>query len=153
MKINKRLLYKLINLYPAFIGGGIKVKVSEDVKTIEAKIKLRFWNRNLVGTQYGGTMFSMCDAPFFLLMMENLGPEYIVWDRSASITFKKPGRGDVYARFFMPDDVYDGIKSELEKTDKTTRDVIVDITDRDGSIIATVTKNVYIRKKKRTETA
>lgn len=148
MKIPKKMLFKLISLYPAFLGGGIKVRVSSDVKTVETKIKLRFWNRNYVGTQYGGTMFSMCDAPFFLLMVENLGPEYIVWDRSAAITFKKPGKGDVYARFHMPEEFYEGIKKELGTADKTTRDVSVDITDKDGNVIATVTKNVYIRRKK-----
>lgn len=101
MKLPKKMLFKLINIYPAFLGGGIRINVVDDVKTIDAKIKLRFWNRNYVGTQYGGTMFSMCDAPFFLLMVENLGPDYIVWDKSANITFKKPGKGDVFARFHL----------------------------------------------------
>ena len=147
MKLPKKMLFKLINIYPAFLGGGININVADDVKTIDAKIKLRFWNRNYVGTQYGGTMFSMCDAPFFLLMVENLGPDYIVWDKSANITFKKPGKGDVFARFHLTDDFYNGIREELKSTEKTTRDVNVDIKDKEGNTIATITKNVYIRRK------
>jgi hypothetical protein len=147
MKLTKRMILKLINLYPAFLGGGIKIRVADDLKSIDAGIKLRFWNRNYVGTQYGGTMFSMCDAPFFLLMVENLGPEYIVWDKSAAIEFKKPGKGDVFARFFISEDIYEGIREELKNTEKTTRDLSVDINDKDGNVIATVTKNVYIRRK------
>ncbi len=147
MRLPKKLIFKLINIYPAFLGGGITLNVADDAKSIKAKIRLRFWNRNYVGTQYGGTMFSMCDAPFFLLMVENLGPEYIVWDRSASITFKKPGRGDVFARFFIPEEIYEGIRKELKSAEKTNRDLSVDINDKDGNVIATVTKSVYIRRK------
>lgn len=148
MVIPKKLLFTLISLYPPFLGAGIRVKVSGDVKTVTTRIKLRFWNKNYVGTQYGGTMFSMCDAPFFLLMVENLGPDYIVWDRSASIVFRKPGKGDVFAKFCIPDEAYEGIREDLKTADSINRDFSVDITDREGNVIATVSKTVYIRKKR-----
>ena len=147
MLIPKKIIFKLISLYPAFLGAGIKVKVSADVKTVTAGIKLRFWNRNYVGTQYGGTMCSMCDAPFFLLLVENLGPDYIVWDRSASIYFKKPGKGDVFARFFIPEETYSSIQRDLETAPSINRDFSADITDWAGEVIATVTKTVYLKKK------
>lgn len=147
MKIPKKIIFRLISLYPAFFGAGIKIRVSDDVKTVRAEMKLHFWNKNLVGTQYGGSMFSMCDAPFFLLMVENLGPGYIVWDRSASIIFKKPGKGTVYATFFIPDEEYAGIRRELETANSVNRDFSVDILNREGEVIAIVTKTVYIKKK------
>jgi len=87
--IPKKILFRILQFYPPFLGAGIKVKVSKDVKTVDVSMKLTFWNRNYVGTHFGGSLYAMCDPFFFFLLMENLGMKYIVWDKGASISFKK----------------------------------------------------------------
>ncbi len=143
----KNILFKLVNLYPPFLGAGIRVKVSKDIKTIDVTLKLSFFNRNYVGTQYGGSMYSMCDPFYMILLMENLGKEYIVWDQSAAITFKKPGKTNLRATFHIPESQYKDIKSQLEVKEKLYPVFTVDILDNDDNIVATVDKTIYIKKK------
>ena len=89
-----------INLWPPFLGAGVRVtRVAGDYREIDVTLKLGLLNRNYFGTQFGGSMFAMTDPFFALMMLRNLGPEYVVWDRAGAIRYLKPGRGDVYARF------------------------------------------------------
>jgi len=145
--MKKNLFFKLFNYYPPFFGAGIKVNVSKDIKTVDVKMKLKFWNRNYVGTHYGGSLYSMCDPFFMFLLLENLGNDYIVWDKKASISFKAPGKGVVSARFHLADEVYSDIRSRLEKEEKIYPEFSVDILDGGNNVVATVTKIIYIKKK------
>ena len=61
--ILQRLMIRAINVWPPFFGAGIRVKWSPDNKAVDVEMKLRFWNRNYVGTHYGGSLYSMAD-PF-----------------------------------------------------------------------------------------
>src|SRR6476661_4249183 len=93
-------LIKAISLYPPYLGAGIHVTaVNAEVTRIEVAMPLRASNRNFVGTQFGGSMYSMCDPWFMFILLHNLGPEFIVWDKAATIRFLKPGRGTVRAVF------------------------------------------------------
>jgi hypothetical protein len=84
-------LRRLVNFWPPFLGAGIRVKhIAADMKSVDVEMKLRFWNANYVGTHFGGSLFAMTDAFYMLMLMANLGREYIVWDKAASIRYKKP---------------------------------------------------------------
>ena len=89
-----RKLRRGINLYPPYLGASVRVTyLSDDFRRVEVEMPLRFYNRNYFGTHFGGSLYSMCD-PFYVLMLANiLGPDYIVWDKAANIRFKKPGKG------------------------------------------------------------
>ena len=76
-------------------------------KAIDVEMKLRFWNKNYVGTHFGGSLYAMTDPFFMLMLLDNLGPEYLVWDKAATICFKKPGRGKVRAEFRLSDEQVD----------------------------------------------
>lgn len=143
----KKILFRLFSLYPPFFGAGIRVKISNDVKTVDVSMKLTFWNRNYVGTHFGGSLYAMCDPFFFFLLMENLGMGYIVWDRSASIEFKKPGKGSVHARFYIPEERYEEIRKQAESGEAINPEFTIDVVDDLGVVIATVRKTIYIRKK------
>ena len=92
-----------INLWPPFVGAGIRVtRVSADSREIDVTLKLGLLNRNFFGTQFGGSLFAMTDPFFALMMLRNLGPEYVVWDKAGSIAYRRPGRGDVFAHFRLP---------------------------------------------------
>src|SRR5215468_3926802 len=91
---------RIFNWWPPFRGAGIRVReIAPDFRSATVELRMRLLNRNYVGTHFGGSLFSMTDPFFMILMMRNLGPEYIVWDKSACVRFLKPARGTVTASF------------------------------------------------------
>jgi len=146
-KFRKKLLFKIFSFYPPFFGAGIKVKISKDIKTVDVNMKLTIWNRNYVGTHFGGSLYAMCDPFFFFLLMENLGMDYIVWDKGASISFKKPGKGRVHARFFISEEKYEEIRKLAESGEAINPEFRIDVLDDEDNVIAAVEKILYIKKK------
>ena len=140
----------LINLWPPFLGAGIRVRrLSSDWTEIYVEMKLRWWNRNYVGTHYGGSLYSMADPFFMVMLIENLGKDYIVWDKSASIRFKKPGRGTVSASFRLLEPQIREIKQALNspEKEKIERVFTVEVKDESGSVVAQIEKLLHIRRK------
>ena len=138
----------LLNLWPPFVGAGIRVRrIGPDWKAIDVEMKLRWWNRNYVGTHYGGSLYSMADPFFMVMLIENLGKGDMVWDRAASIRFRKPGRGTVSASFRLSDEQIDEIRLALNSQEKIERLFKAEVKDHSGSIIAEVEKLVHIRRK------
>jgi acyl-coenzyme A thioesterase PaaI-like protein len=106
-------LRRWINLWPPFLGAGIRVKrIAPDMKAVDVEMKLRWWNANYVGTHFGGSLFAMTDAFYMLMLMTQLGRDYIVWDKAATIRYKKPGRGKVRAEFRLSDAQIEDIREE-----------------------------------------
>ena len=146
---NKAGVFKfLINIYPPFFFSGIKVvKVSKDFRYIKVKLKLRWYNRNYVGTQFGGNLFSMTDPFYMIMFIKNLGKDYIVWDKSSCIKFIKPGTTDVFAEFFLNEEMLNKAKKAVEEKGKHEPVFKVEIKDKKENLVALVEKKVYIRKK------
>jgi hypothetical protein len=109
-------------------------------------MKLRFWNANYVGTHFGGSLFAMTDPFYMLMLMANLGPEYIVWDKAATIRYKKPGKGIVRAEFRLSDGQIDDIRVKLKTLPKYEPVFSVEVKDRAGVVIAEIEKVIYVRK-------
>jgi hypothetical protein len=61
--------------------ASYRVRWAADKKSVNVEMKLRFWNRTYVGTHYGGSLNSMAYLFYMLMLMNNLGPAYILWDR------------------------------------------------------------------------
>ena len=140
--------FKLINLYPPMIGAGIRVtRVAPDFSWCDVEMKLRWWNRNVVGTQFGGALYMMCDPFFMAILMTRLGPDYIVWDKAAAIQFLRPGRGHVRAHFHIPAEEIARVKAIADAGGKTEPEYDVDVVDEAGAIIAHVHKVLYVRRK------
>jgi len=146
--IGKRIYYSMFSLYPPYLGAGVRVKIARDVKSVDVTLKQHFWNRNYVNTHFGGSIYSMCDPFFFFLLIENLGMDYIIWDKSASIKFVKPGRGTLQAHFEIPEAEYKKIRKELKPGEKFTPHFTVDVTDEQGDVVATVEKVIYVKRKR-----
>jgi hypothetical protein len=92
---NKRshALRRWINFWPPFLGAGIRVNyIAPDMKAVDVEMKLRFWNANYVGTHFGGSLFAMTDAFYMLMLIANLDSDYVVWDKAATIRYRKPGK-------------------------------------------------------------
>ena len=137
-----------INFWPPFMGAGIKVtRMDEDMRAVDVEMKLTRLNRNYVGTHYGGSLYSMADPFYMIMLIANLGREYIVWDKAATIRFKKPGKGTVRAEFRLSEAQIDGIREKLKTEAKLEPTFTVHIKDSAGQVIAEVEKLLYIRKK------
>ena len=146
--MNAKQLQRRIRFYPPYLGAGIHVThVSDDFRTVNVEMSLRFYNKNYVGTHFGGSLYAMCD-PFYMLMLINiLGPDYIVWDKAASIRFKKPGRGLVKATFQIPEERIAEIRAAADAQGKVEPQFQVQVTDAEGNVIAEVDKLLYVRRK------
>jgi hypothetical protein len=141
------LLY-LWNFWPPFFGPGIVLdKVSPDLKYVRMKLKRRPWTLNIVGTQFGGSIYAMTDPIYMTMLLKNLGRGYIVWDKAASIRFRKPGRTDLYAEFKLTDEEIAGIKSRLQTESKMDLEKEVLVVDKDQQVIAEIKKVIYISRK------
>src|ERR1700747_2794510 len=139
-------LRRWINLWPPFLGAGIRVKRSApDMKAVDVEMKLRWWNANYVGTHFGGSLFAMTDAFYMLMLMHHLGSDYIVWDKAATIRYRKPGRGTVRAEFRLTNAQIDGIREKLKTEPKFDFVFTIDVKDEQGIVVAEVEKLVYVR--------
>jgi len=137
-----------INLWPPFAGAGIRVtRVSADSREIDVTLKLRLFNRNFFGTHFGGSLFAMTDPFFALMMLRNLGPEYVVWDKAGSIAYRRPGRGDVFAHFRLPASAIARARRATAHGERHEPTFRVRIVDRDGETVAEVEKTLYIRRR------
>jgi len=142
----QRLRERFINIYPPLLGAGIRVHRIDEL-TVRVEMKLTALNRNIVGTHFGGSLYSMCDPWFMLILMQALGTDYIVWDKSASIQFLRPGRGTVTATFHIPEEQIEEFREQADLGQKVEPVFTVDVLDAGGQAIARVEKLLYIRKK------
>ncbi len=137
-----------INVWPPFLGAGIKVvRMDDDMRAVDVEMKLTKLNRNYVGTHYGGSLYSMADPFYMLMLLANLGREYIVWDKAATIRFKKPGKGTVRAEFRLSEDQIEEVREKLKRQEKYEPTFLVEIKDPHGTVIAEVEKLLYVRRK------
>lgn len=137
-----------MNFWPPFLGAGIRVDfMANDYHKIIVSMKLKFWNKNYVNTHYGGSLYSMTDPFYMLMLMQILGRDYIVWDKSASIRFKKPGMGKVTAVFELTPEQIESYKKELANNDKIEPQLTVTICNEAGETVAIVEKVLHIKKK------
>ena len=136
------------SLWPPFLFSGIRVKIlSKDFRHIRTTLKLRFYTANFVGTQFGGSLFAMTDPPYMIMLIKNLGPQYSIWDKSATIRYLKPGRTHVTAEFILTEDDLNEIRTQLQDKDRIIWERTVQIKDLNGEVVAEVDKVISIKKK------
>lgn len=146
--LSPKQLKRVLNLYPPYLGSGIKVSyISEDWKELRVSMTRHWYNRNAVGTHFGGSLYAMIDPHFMLLLMRLLGKEYLVWDQSASIEFLKATKNKVMAEFKIPDEVIEEIRRNTNEGNKYLASFPVVIIDQENEVIAKGEKVIYIRKK------
>jgi acyl-coenzyme A thioesterase PaaI-like protein len=138
----------LFNLWPPFRGMGVRVReIAPDFRSVTVELRMRLLNRNYVGTHFGGALFAMTDPFFMIMMMKNLGPQYLVWDKAGTVRFLKPARGTVTARFRLPEESIVAARAATASGEKHEPKFLVEIVDAQGVTVADVEKTLYIRKK------
>lgn len=143
-----RNLRRLLNCWPPFLFAGIRVRaIAADFGYARVELGLHWYNRNYVGTQFGGSLFAMADPFWMLLTMHALGPEFIVWDQAGAIEFLAPGRGKVCAEFRLDAAVLDQLRVATASGEKVLRWFEADVRAADGTVVARVRKQLYVRRK------
>jgi acyl-coenzyme A thioesterase PaaI-like protein len=142
-------LRRYMSFWPPFLFSGIRVaQLSDDFSHARVELRQRWYNRNYVGTHFGGSLFAMTDPFWMIMVMRRLGPGYLVWDQAAEIRFEKPGRGTVVADFRLGDAVVEQLRTAAEGGSKVLHWFEMDVTDAAGDVVARVRKQVYVRRKR-----
>ena len=141
-------LIRKINIYPPYLGMGIRVRsFSDDFTRFEVELKPRWYTRNLFGTHFGGSLYAMADPFFVFIVTMNFGKNYVVWDKSAAIEFLKPAKGTITGIFEISAAQLQSMRSEVDALGKNTYHFEADLTDESGEAVARVSKEVYVRAK------
>lgn len=149
MKMTPRRLRLSLNLFPPLLGAGVRVThIARDWRELHVEMKLRWYNRNFVGTHFGGSLYTMVDPHLMLMLMQLLGRDYVVWDQAADIRFEKPGRGRVHAIFRIDEAVTDEIRARTADGEAYRPEFTVRVLDDDGATVATIRKTLYVRRKR-----
>lgn len=146
--LKTRLARWRFNFFPAYRGTGGRITyIAHDWREVRIKLPLSWRTRNYVGTTFGGSLYGAVDPIYMLMLIKVLGPDYVVWDKSATIQFKKPGRVTLYARFVISENDVDDMRAELLRAPKLERGFHVDLTDRAGTVHASVDKTIHVRRR------
>ena len=138
---------RFINLWPPLLFSGIRVvRIAQDWREVDVQLRLRWWNRNAVGTMFGGSLFAMADPFFALMLQHNLGRGYTIWVRWAEIDFVAPGRGLARAFFRISEATIVEIAEATADGSKHEPEFTVDIADAQGKLIARVRTRLYVRR-------
>jgi len=139
----------LINSYAPYLGAGVRLTdVDMAAGRVRVEMPLTRINRNYVGVHFGGSLYAMVDPFFMLILMHQLGDDYVVWDKAASIDFIAPGRGRVHTTMQISTEEVSAIRELAASGQPIYRTYPVEILAADGKLIAKVEKVLYIRKKR-----
>lgn len=137
----------LINLWPCYLGTGARITfLGSDWLSLRVKVPLTWRTRNAYGTHFGGSLYAAIDPLFVLMYRKVLGPEVEVWDKAATIQFKRPGRTPLFAELQLEAGELDLLRSALAEGLKVDRTYRVDLRDAQGQVHAVVEKVVHFRR-------
>ena len=145
------MLRRGFNVWPPFRFAGIRVvDIQPEFRGATVELKLTPLTRNYVGTQFGGSLFAMTDPFWMILLIHQLGPDYVVWDKRAEIEFVTPGRTDVRTTITVTDELVEELRAKAEGGAKVLHWVENDIVGTDGTVVARVRRQLYVRHKDHT---
>ncbi len=148
--VKKHKLFKYgFNLSPMYRRStGKIIHVSEDLLQVRIKLPLTYKNRNYVNSIFGGSMFSAVDPIPMVQLINLLGPDYVVWDKSAEIRFKRPAREHLYAEFHYSLEELEEIKTIVAQENELEIIKTTELTNQDGTkVFCQVHKTIYVADK------
>jgi len=146
--MRSRRLRWIFNIFPAYRGTGARVTyIAGDFREVRINLPLSWRTRNYVGTIFGGSLYGSVDPMYMIMLIHVLGPEYVVWDKAASIRFRRPGRTTLFATFLLEDAEIDEIRNRTANGDPVDRTYNVSLVDAEGVVHASVEKVIYIKRK------
>jgi len=147
--LHTRLFRWGFNFWPCYRGTGARVTfIAEDWRDVRVCLPLSWRTRNYVGTIFGGSLYAAVDPFYMIMLMKNLGPAYVVWDKAASIRFKKPGQSLLHASFHLAESELVEVRRLLLEQPKLDRTYVVQVVDEAGVVHAEVQKVIHISLRK-----
>ena len=135
------------NLFPAYRGTGARITyISADFREVRVRLPLSWRTRNYVGTMFGGSLYGAVDPIYMIMLIKILGPGYTVWDKAATIRFRRPGRATLFGRLLLEEREIQTIRELVETHPSIDRVYQVDLVDAEGIVHSTIEKTIYIRK-------
>jgi hypothetical protein len=136
------------NLWPCYRGTGARVTyIASDWREIRIRLPLSWRTRNYVGTIFGGSLYAAVDPFYMIMLMKNLGPDYVVWDKAATVRFRKPGRTHLHAVFHLDEAELEEIRRSLAEHPKVDRSYTLNLVDRNGTIHTIVDKTIHVSRR------
>ncbi|HTN48480.1 MAG TPA: DUF4442 domain-containing protein [Burkholderiaceae bacterium] len=134
------------NLRPAHVANGIRVEhIAPDWRSVTVALR----PRGALGpgpAHSGAALYAMADAFPALMVQQQLGPEFLVWDRAGSVELLAPARGRVWARLELGE-------NDLQRMQRMTVDGArhlhlfpIEVRDAEGMVVARVEKMIYVRR-------
>jgi acyl-coenzyme A thioesterase PaaI-like protein len=143
-----RLMRWGFNFFPAYRGTGGRVTyIAADWTEIHVTVPLNWRTRNYVGTIFGGSMYGALDPMYMFMLIKILGPSYVVWDKAASIRFRRPGRERLYATFVVSEADVDEIKSAVAASGKYEKTYVVELKSSGGEVHAICEKVIHVSRR------
>lgn len=141
-----RLVRWGFNWFPAYRGTGARITyIAADWREVRVRLPLGWRTRNYVGTIFGGSMYGAVDPVYMLMLIKTLGSGYVVWDKAATIQFRRPGRETLYATFRLPEGELATLRAEVDHAAKAEREFTVELVNAAGEVHATCRKLLSIR--------
>lgn len=138
----------VMNLYPMFLGtGGRLTLIAADWREVNVSLPLSLWSKNYVGTIFGGSMFAASDPFYMLMLMHNLGKSYVVWDKSATIRFRRPAKEKITTQFVLKEEVLEEIKQKVALQGEMDFPFLVQWFNKEGKVISEIERTLYIANK------
>lgn len=136
------------NFHPAFRGTGGRVAyISPDLTHVRVRLPMARRTRNFVGSLYGGSLFAVTDGVHVAMLLTLMERNVIIWDKAASIRYRRPAYTTLYADFRLAADELEQIEQELDAQHETSRRYTIELKDDLGNIYTVVERMVYIADK------
>ncbi len=136
------------NLSPMYRRTTARViDITDDMKAVKIKVPLSYKNKNYVGAIFGGSMFAATDPIYMIQLMQILGEEYVVWDKAATIHYKRPAKEHLFCEFIFTNDELEAIKKQVKETHEMTIEKTTYLKNSSEQIFAEVIKTLYIAEK------
>ena len=144
--LRTRLLRFAFNFYPCYRRTGARIiYCAADYSEIRIKLPLNWTTRGYWGSIFGGSMYAAIDPVLLVMLARRLGPGYVVWDKAATMEFKKPGRSTLYARFRIEEAEIEELRRLLAREGRLERTWRIELTDQAGTVHAAFTKTLHLR--------
>lgn len=148
IKVSAKVYKLFLNFWPCIRRTGGRITyISDDFTELHVKLPLSWQTWNAVGTIFGGSMYASTDPHFMLMLMQILGPDYVVWDKGCTIRFKKPAKETIYAKFHITKEMLHEVKAKVEVDGKANFTWSINYKDKAGNVYAEFDKVLYVAKK------
>lgn len=139
----------LLNRLPSYRrAGGKLVFLASDLTFARVRVKYGWRTYGQKNAIFGGALYATVDPCYVIMLQWRLGRGFAVWDKSATIDFRKPGRSALYADFACSDDELAAIRREAHDHGRTERVFHVELRDAAGAVHAAFEKTVVVKRRK-----